>query len=300
MGLHDRPYWREPPPYRDGRGPAGGGIAFGMPKPSKTVKWLLIINVAVFFLQILFELAFELQLSRYLGATAGGWWQIWRYLTAQFLHDTSSIWHIVFNMLGLYILGSPLEKLWGQKKFLTFYLTCGAIACISYVIVAMALDIPRNIPIIGASGGVYGLILACAVLLPSIRIIFLFFPVPIRIASVILFAGMVVVMLNSMKWGEFPPQFWSDVAHLGGAVTAAVWIWGIPKLRGVKVSVAAGMNEGAWQRKMQKQAEQQAGIDRILDKIRDDGIGSLTKKEKKILKDATKQQQHDDRKLNRL
>ncbi len=300
MGLHDRPYWKEPPPYQDGGGPAGGGIAFGLPKPGKMVKWLLIINVAMFVTQILFELVIKRDLSSYLGATAGGWWQLWRYVTFQFLHDTGSIWHIALNMLGLYILGTPLEDLWGRRRFLIFYLSCGAVAGIAYVITALALKLPPAIPIIGASGGVYGIILACAILFPHFRIIFLFFPVPIRLASLIIFGGMVLVILGSISSGEVTSQFWSDVAHLGGAAAAAVWVWGVPKFRGSGASVAAGTNEGAWRRKMQQRADRQAEIDRILDKIHDEGIASLTKKEKKLLQDATKQQQKEERKFGRL
>lgn len=293
MGLHDRPYWKEPPPYHDGGGPRGG-MAF--PKPGKAITWLLIINAAVYIL----EIAGRINLDRLLGAIASEWWQIWRYLTFQFLHDTGGIWHIVMNMLGLYMLGTPLEQLWGGKRFLRFYLCCGAAAGITYVVMAAAIGI-YDVPIIGASGGVCGLIMACALLFPRMKLMIYFvLPVSIRVVAIVIFGVMILVILSPLASGTIGPQFWSDVAHLGGAAAAAVWIWGVPKFRNSGASVAAGANEGPWQRKMQQRADRQAEIDRILDKIHDDGIASLTKKEKKLLQDATKQQQEIDRKLNRL
>ena len=133
MGLHDRPY------MRDDAAPMGGGglmrgMSVGLPKISRVVKWLLIINAAAFVLQLVFEKNFNIPVSGWFGATVGGFWQIWRYLTFQFLHDMFTPWHIVFNMLGLYILGTPLEQLWGPRRFLVFYLSCGAMAGLAFVI----------------------------------------------------------------------------------------------------------------------------------------------------------------------
>jgi len=290
---------------RDDAAPAGGGglmrgMSIGLPKPTKAVKWLLIINLAAFVLQLVCDLAFGIRLSDWFGATAGGFWQVWRYVTFQFLHDTGSVWHIGLNMLGLYMLGTPLEQLWGSRRFLRFYLSCGAVAGLLYVIIGLLLGNPRWMPLIGASGGVYGILLACAVLFPHFRIIFLFFPVPIRLAAIIIFGGMILVLLNGLSAQGQRGSFWSDVAHLGGAGMAAMWIWVIPRFGGIAQGAVQRANRGAWDRKVRRRRDEQAAINVILDKIRTEGLAGLTRKEKRALKEATRAQQQEDRDISQL
>jgi len=300
MGLHDRPYMQDDASFTGGGGGMMRGISAGLPKPSKAVKWLLIINGVAFVLQLVFDLGFSIRLSDWLGATAGGFWQVWRYLTFQFLHDTTSLWHIGLNMLGLYMFGTPLEQLWGARRFLRFYLSCGVVAGLLYVIVGLWLGNPRWMPLIGASGGVYGILLACAVLFPHFRIIFLFFPVSIRLGAIVIFGGMILYLLSSLKAGVYSGGFWSQVAHLGGAGMAAMWMWVIPRFKGTAQGVVRKANRGAWERKMRHKRDEQAEIDRILDKIRTEGLGSLTWKEKRTLKEATRKQQREERDISRL
>jgi len=317
MGLHDRPYWRDD----GGRGGYGGGgpmrsIAFGLPRPGAAVKWLLIINISVFVLQVFMDAPtidrpYGL-LSSHLGVTLNGFWQPWRYVTFQFLHG--GMWHVALNMLGLYMLGTPLERHWGTKRFTTFYLACGAFAGLAYVfmcgLVAGGNGNPNavatagrglgDVPLIGASGGVFAIVLACAVLFPHFRLIFFLFPVPIRLAAVIIFGGMVLVVLSGLRSGRAGPQFWSDVAHLGGVLAAAFYIWALPALRSGARQHRARLNEGAWRRKMEDRLAEQAEINRILDKINREGLDSLTRRERDILRDATRKQQHNDRDLYKL
>jgi membrane associated rhomboid family serine protease len=303
MGLHDRPYWRDDA----GAEPAGGfmrGMSVGLPKASKAVKWLLIINVAVFVVQQVFLLGFKIDISRWFGATGGGFWQIWRYGTFQFLHDPNSLMHIGLNMLGLYMLGTPLEQLWGLRRFLRFYLSCGVAAGLAYVILGAIFRVPAGFPLIGASGGIYGILLACAVLFPHFKLFFFLFPVPIRLASAIIFGAMIFMTLQVLAGSPGDAirngEFWSSVAHLGGAGMAALWLWVIPRFGGIAQGAVRRANRGAWERKMQRQRAEQAEIDRILDKIRMEGLASLTRREKHTLKQATLRQQREDRDISRL
>jgi len=296
VGLNDRPYWR------DQRGGWGGsaprGVTVGMPKPPKAVKILLIINVAAFLLQLLF-LSGKVNLSAYFGATLAGWWQIWRYITFQFLHSPNSLWHLGLNMLGLYMLGTPLESRWGTRRFVRFYLTCGVVAGLAYVIMAWLIGLDDSIPLIGASGGVYAIVLACAVLFPHFRLLLFLFPVPIRVAAVIIFGGMVLVVVRSLSAEHVGPQFWSHVAHLGGAVAAAFWIWVLPRIKGELARAGAERAAGAWQKKLEKRRAEQERIDGILDKIKEQGLNSLSRREKEILREATRRQQHEESDLYR-
>jgi len=294
MGLYDRPYWRD-----DGESGRGrfGQLTVGLPKPAPAVKFLLIANLVVFVIQLIIGRFVKPDLvERLFGASVEGWWQLWRYVTFQFLHSWG-IWHIALNMLGLYLLGSPLERHWGTRRFLEFYLSCGAVAGVVYVVLAALLRLDPRIPLIGASGGVFGILLACAVLFPSFRIIFLFFPVPIRLAALILFGGMVLSVLFG---NPSAADYWSHVAHFGGVATAAVWIWVIPNVRGATRTAAVRINRGAWRRKMKKRHREEQQIDRILSKIHEDGISSLSRKEKKILREATRRQRDEERDLHRL
>jgi membrane associated rhomboid family serine protease len=275
------------------------GVTFGLPKPTQVVKYLLIINLAAFVLQLICRGLLQFNLSDFFGATLGGWWQLWRYVTFQFLHSPDSLWHLGLNMLGLYMLGTPLERQWGGRRFLKFYLICGATAGVAYIVMAALRNLSPGVPLIGASGGVYGIVLACAVLFPHFRLIFFLFPVPIRLAAVIIFGGMILIVLSSLSSGELGGQFWSDVAHLGGAVAAAVWIWILPRLRGTLDERRQKINQGAWERKMHRRREEQTEIDRILDKIRREGLDSLSRAERNRLQDATRRQKDEERDSNR-
>ena len=292
MGWRDRPYAQRD--YDDGSRGVGaglGGMTIGMPKPSPAVKVLLVINIAVFVVQIFLDKSEAWRpgpMSRYLGVTVGGFWQIWRYITFQFLH--AGWWHILLNMLGLYILGSPVEGHFGTRKFVWFYLSCGVVGGLAYVVIGALGNLPAEMPIIGASGGVYGIILACAVFFPTFKIIFLFFPVPIRFASLIIFGGMILLVMRKLSEGDTGAAM-SAVAHLGGAVAAAVWIWGLPKLKAGRSRGAAGAGQGRWEKKLARQRELQQQVDAILDKIRREGIGSLSRREKRTLKQASEEQQ---------
>ena len=131
-----------------------------------------------------------------------------------------------------------------------------------------------NIPLLGASGGVFAIILACAVLFPHIRLILLLFPVPIRFAAALIFAISVFYILIDIRnaiIGGTVGRAISDAAHFGGMVAAGLWIWGLPKLRGAAGDARARRNRGAWEQKLKKRTQQRVEIDRILEKIFADG-----------------------------
>jgi hypothetical protein len=92
----------------------------------------------------------------------------------------------------------------------------------------------------------------------------------------------------------------SHIAHLGGAAAAAVWFWVVPRFRGSTTGVKQRLNQGAWQRKMDRMRKDQEEIDRILAKINRQGLDSLTSREKRTLKEASKRQAQQDRDLHDL
>ncbi len=200
--------------------------------------------------------------------------------------------HILFNMIGLYFLGMILESHWGSRRFLVFYLGCGAAAGLAHVLMAFAMSRGMQTKLLGASGGVYGVVLACAVFFPQIRLIVFLFPMPIRTAAA-LFLGIAVFFTLQEFFAGGTGGGVSHVAHLGGAVAAAVWIWVLPKLRMKLRFGNRPAGQGRWEKQLKRRQKQQEEIDRILDKIRREGIGSLNQREKQILREATEEQRKD-------
>ena len=287
MGLHDRTYWKDDQ-GGGGSGGFGGGMGAGqMPKPGPAVGMLLIANIAMFFFQLVPGVTGHLVL------VPARWWFVWNYITFQFLHGGPM--HLIFNMIGLYFLGMVLERAWGPRRFVTFYFVCGVFAGICHVLMTFAGVGDPRIPLLGASGGVYAIVVACAILFPHIRLILLFFLVPIRFAALLFLGVAVYYILQGGSGGGV-----AHAAHLGGAVMAAVWVWVLPRLRGAARDASLRHQQGAWDRKMKQRAAEQAEIDRILDKIKVSGLNSLTRGEKDTLQQATKRQQAEEDRAHRL
>ncbi len=286
MGWRDRPYAH----YEYDSGPPGrGGIFRGMPRPGKVVKWLLILNIGAFFLEAIPSVRDFLLL--WFTVIPVYWWQLWRYVTFQFLH--AGLFHILFNMIGLYFLGMILELSWGSRRFLTFYLACGAVAGAAHVIMAYAMGRGQETLLLGASGGVYAVVLAVAVFFPHVRVIVFLFPMPIRVAAALFLGIAVLSTLGEITGSGTLAGGISHVAHLGGAAAAAAYIWLWPLLR-VRLRRGGRKGAGRWQRKLRRQRQEDQQLDRILEKIRREGIGSLNWLEKRALRKAAQRERERD------
>jgi len=301
MGLHDRPYWQD----EGGSETRGVGGRFarhitpGMARPPSAVKLLLIANLAVFVLQLI---AGRFMLE-YFTVYAPLWWQVWRLLTFQFLHADPM--HLIFNMIGLYFLGTLLERQWGSKEFARFYLACGAFAGVCHLLLAWIFGVGFAAVLLGASGGVYAILVACAVLFPHLRLyIYFLFPVSIRLVAIVWLAiatlSVVGEVRSALGGGGGGMGGTSNIAHLGGAVAAAFWIWVLPSWRRGLREARQRQGRGAWQRRMEARRREQQEIDRILDKINRQGLESLTGREKRFLRDATRRQREQEQELHKL
>lgn len=275
MGLYDRDYSQE---NFDSRYRSAPQMRMRLPSITPVVKWLLIINFVVYFLQILgadrmlttWFSVFPVSLMTTL--------QLWRFVTYQFLHG--SITHVLFNMLGLFFLGPTLERHWGSRKFLKFYLGCGIAGGIAYPLLVGVKFLAIG-PMIGASGAILGMLAACAILFPQFVVFILFFPVPIRVAAiVILFIATATIISRG-------PNAGGEAAHLGGMIAGALYVFSESKRAGLKLKFRSNQ----WEKKAEFQQNLQAQLDQILEKVHNKGIQSLTSKEKKILKQATEAEQ---------
>ncbi|MDP1994439.1 MAG: rhomboid family intramembrane serine protease, partial [Ignavibacteria bacterium] len=135
--------------------------------------------------------------------------QIWQLITYQFLHGGFS--HILFNMFALWMFGAEIENTYGSKKFLIYYLACGIGAGLLHLFLSPVLT-GALAPTIGASGAIYGVMIAFAMFFPD-RLIFLYFFIPVKakyfIAFMIVFEFLAVDSVGSGV---------AHLAHLGGAL----------------------------------------------------------------------------------
>lgn len=184
------------------------------------VKWLLIVNVGVYLLYFFSARFGASAIFDFFGLipsqfVRGAVWQVATYL---FLHDPNGVAHILFNMLALWMFGADLERTWGTKRFLEFYFICGVGAGLC-VVVANFLASLANSFTIGASGAIYGLLAAYAVLFPD-RTIFFNFLFPIKAKYYALIIG-AIILLNSFA---APGGQVSHFAHLGGMVIGYLYL----------------------------------------------------------------------------
>lgn len=200
--------------------------SFYMGPLPKGVKWLLIVNIAVYVLQVAGGRALYSNLQ--LLFLVPDWvvhkfpFFIWQLFTYMFFHG--SVLHLGFNMLALWMFGLPLEQTWGTRKFLKYYFLCGIGAGICDVLVNVALG--RHTSTIGASGGIYGLLLAFGVLFPDTTVLMSFlFPIKAKYLVMIYAAVALLSALGSGNSGV------SNVAHLGGMLFGLLYL---------KVPVRAG------------------------------------------------------------
>ncbi|MBN1942944.1 MAG: hypothetical protein JW849_06585, partial [Phycisphaerae bacterium] len=92
----------------------------------------------------------------------------------------------------------------------------------------------------------------------------------------------------------------AHAAHFGGMVAGGLWVWLGPRIGSARAEARRKINHGAWERKMRREQQDQAEVDRILDKIRREGLQSLSSREKRILQNATEKQRHQDKTIRRM
>jgi len=171
-------------------------------------QWLLIANVAVYVL----ENSGMIGVDQFALWPPGGFdspFEPWQIVTYSFLHGNLA--HIFFNMLALYMFGGEIERLFGSRFFALYYFACVVSAAVCHLIVTSALGSPPA-PMVGASGGIYGLLLAFGIYFPHRRVLLLFPPIPLPARVFVFGFAALELFLGITQTAAGIAHF----AHLGG------------------------------------------------------------------------------------
>ena len=231
--------------------------------------------------------------------------ELWRLIGFQFVH--AGLGHVIANMIGLFFFGPMVEQYLGRKRYLAFYLLSGIFGALMYLVLNLAgyivsmlsggdVQIPGllfhdpSTPLIGASAGVFGVIMAGAYLAPNV-VVLLFFILPMRLAT--LAWGLVLIALLSVLTEG--PNAGGEAAHLGGAFAGYYFIRHPRHLHGFfdilgRADPTSHHYRGGSGRAVARSpgdSPSTAEIDRVLEKVQRDGLRSLTPQEQKVLAQAS-------------
>ena len=184
--------------------------AIGPGAPTPAVRILLIANIALFFLNAIVGdvMTIRLGLSPQSVFEDGALWQP---VTYMFLHSTRGLGHILFNMLALWMFGTELERTWGTRFFTKYYFVTGVGAAATSLVLSLFIDDIYHSTTVGASGAIYGLLIAYAMYFPHRTIYYIIFPIPARVFVTIM--GLIA--------------FWSSINGAGGGVAHTAHLGGL-------------------------------------------------------------------------
>jgi membrane associated rhomboid family serine protease len=282
MAWH--PTWNDSPPPRRGGFFADRG---GLFPPG--VKLVLLLTIAVFLMEAVWGSALVALGALTVESLMHG--EIWRLLSYMFLHANST--HLLVNMFMFWMLGSVFERQIGTRRFLLLYFACGIAgglfeAAFNYLMFLKFGPTFLTMPAVGASAGVMGILVAFATLNPREKFL-VFFLLPVEAWWVAVVYGLFETwpILKDLVFSQNP--MWGDnvahAAHFGGMVVGFVWMkWG--------ERIARLLRRGSAPREKvfygRTPEEEDAEVDRILDKIRDEGLDSLTLREKMFLHEVSR------------
>ena len=274
------------------------------------VKNLLIINGIFFLATIAMDTVWHVDLAKYFGLHYIGAsdFRPYQFVTYMFMHGSFA--HLFFNMFALWMFGNAIENTWGSKRFLIYYMVCGIGAglvqeLVQYIqyadafvgydrvrisanqVVAVA-DYLNMLTTVGASGAVYGILLAFGMTWPNSRI-YIYFAIPIKAKWFVIIYGL-LELFSGFRGVDNVAHF----AHLGGMIFGLMLIlyWRKDEFKWTskfKIKKNKNFDYQSYNRPKsdeqfnQERADDQKKIDEILDKISKNGYESLTKEEKDFL-----------------
>ena len=257
------------------------GNYFGPRLFTDAIKLLVSINFLVFLLQhisgqerILFQL---------FGMVPKNTWSqlmVWQPFTYLFFHG--GIWHVLINMFVLWMFGSELETVWGKKEFLKYYFITG----IGSGLVTIFFSLNSLIPVVGASGAVYGILLAYGLTFPN-RYVYLYFLIPVKVKFFVIVIG-VIAFFSSIGAGSSGV---SHLTHLSGMLIGLGYLKSNFQLHVVKNILVKQKDEirhRIIKNKRRRDEDLRFEVDQLLDRINEVGYDGLSDKQKKLLYEASK------------
>jgi len=297
MGIADRDYYRNQPQ----QGARRGSLL------TPVVKGLLIANLGIFLLDfVILPIFFGVHPVNG-GTLLVNWgafsiesalreFHLWEFITFQFLH--ANLAHVLFNCIGIYFFGPWMERWWGSKKFLIFYLLCGAGGAAFFSFLTWVGLLPGGMfaGLVGASAGIYGILIGVAFVAPDLRVQLLFPPIELSmrqlaIGLMVIATGSVLLNLGGNEGGE--------AGHLGGAIVG-FFLMRYPRLlrggsgvRFIRPQPPARPFESKIRPRTELRLHEDSAVDLILDKVSREGFQSLTQAERETLRQASERQNSD-------
>ena len=253
------------------------GTPFSFARITGGVKWLMIISAVVFTAQQFFPgMTGTFGLVPYKVLTDFNLWQPVTYL---FLHG--SFFHLLFNLFALWMFGKELENVWGTREFLKFFFICGLGAAFLNIL----LEPFSGIPVIGASGAIYGLLAAFAIVFPD-SVIYLYGIIPMRAKHFVFLIGFIEFLASFSGSSSLVAR----IAHLGGLLTGFLYLKSY-EFRSASGRVMHRFTDFFIARKPKPRKPERmrkedlvGEVDRILEKVLINGADSLTEKEREIMR----------------
>jgi len=244
---------------------------------SGAIKWLIVANVSVYLVQMFTGRNFLYTFGLVPYQVMKNLW-LWQIFTHMFLHG--GLFHLLINLFVLWMFGKPIQREWGTSSFLKYYFTCGLGAGILILLTSLN----SRMPVIGASGAIYGVLLAFAMLYPD-SIIYLYFLFPIKAKHFAILIG-AIAFLSGISGGR------SNIAHfghLGGLLVGYVYlkfdVWKY-RFHPGKIFTFLRLPKISLKRRKKYKGEfyrLEERVNQILDKILLHGVDNLTAEERRIM-----------------
>jgi len=246
-------------------------FAFKSRNFTDAIKILISINALLFLLRYIAQSQFDL--AQIFGLSSNSVWpMIWQPFTYMFIHG--DFFHVFMNMFVLWMFGSEMESIWGKKEFLKFYFITG----IGSGLIWLVFNFSGNAVLIGASGAIYGILLAYGLMFPN-RKVLIYFLFPVKVKYFVIFLGL-MAFVSSLSYSG---SNISHLTHLSGMMIGFVYMkskWTIKRFSLLLNSYLASIKYKKSIKKEKQLANIQANVDKLLDKVSEVGFDSLSEDEK--------------------
>ena len=246
---------------------------------TEAIKILIGVNIIIFLLKIISQnpaTPFFNPIVDLFGLSSSTVWpRIWQPFTYLFIHK--DFLHVFFNMFILWMFGSELESIWGRKAFLRYYFTTGVSAGFVWLMLNLS---NANHTLAGASGAVYGILLAFGMMFPN-RTVYLYFLFPIKVKYLVMFLVATEFILSMSTTSDI-----SHITHLSAVVIGFVYLRYFWRWKDIRFSIRKYVREFGLtiqNKKETRRTKLQQEVDQILDKINTVGYDGLSKEEKETL-----------------